>query len=78
VAVVWFAAFREVGGNACHYFDLHGGSPSDAMATAICDALGAPPKPAEGLDRFSVENVAKEYAALYLHLKTPALEMADK
>jgi glycosyltransferase involved in cell wall biosynthesis len=68
-------AFREIGGKACDYFDLHAESGSSAMVAAICNALAAPARPAERLDRFSLENVAREYATLYVQLKEEALNM---
>jgi glycosyltransferase involved in cell wall biosynthesis len=61
-------SFREIGGDACHYFDLHAESDSAAMVEAICNALAEPAKQAKRLDRFSLENVASEYATLYGHL----------
>jgi glycosyltransferase involved in cell wall biosynthesis len=66
-------AHREIGGDACHYFDLHAESDSSAMVAAICDALGIPAKRAKRLDRFFPENVARDYAALYLQLREDAL-----
>jgi glycosyltransferase involved in cell wall biosynthesis len=68
-------AFREVGGDACHYFDLHAESDSSAMVKAICNALTEPARPAKRLDRFLLENIAREYAALYLQLREDALGM---
>jgi len=62
-------SFREIGGDACHYFDLHAESDSSAMVQAICKALTEPARPAKRLERFVMENVAKEYAALYMHLR---------
>jgi glycosyltransferase involved in cell wall biosynthesis len=62
-------SFREIGGDACHYFDLHAELDSAALVEAICDALAEPARPAKRLDRFFVENVAREYAALYRHLR---------
>ena len=67
--------FREIGGNACHYFDLHAESGPSAMVAAICDALVAPIKIAERLDRFALENVAKEYANLYGQLNGESLDV---
>src|ERR1700751_779460 len=58
-------AFREVGGDSCHYFDLHARSRSSAMGEAICNALAEPARPPRRLERFLLENVAREYAALY-------------
>src|SRR6266550_813776 len=66
-------AFREIGGDACHYFDLHAESDSSAMVEAICNALAGPAKPARRLERFLLENVAREYGALYLRLREDAL-----
>jgi len=61
-------AFREIGGDACHYFDLHAEAGSSAMVQAICKALREPAMQAKHLDRFVMENVAREYASLYMHL----------
>jgi len=66
-------AFREVGGEACHYFDLHAKSEHSAIIAAISSALAAPAKQAERLDRFSLENVADDYAALYAQLREDTL-----
>jgi glycosyltransferase involved in cell wall biosynthesis len=68
-------AFREVGGDACHYFDLHAESDSSAMAEAICQALQAPARPAKRLDRFLLQNVARSYSALYSQLRDDAVGM---
>jgi glycosyltransferase involved in cell wall biosynthesis len=62
-------SFREIGGDACHYFDLHAKSDSFALVEAICIALDEPARRAKRLDRFFIENVAREYAALYAHLR---------
>ena len=69
------SAFREIGGDACHYFDLHAESVSSAMVEAICNALAEPARPAKRLERFLLENIAREYAALYSHLREDALGM---
>ena len=68
-------AFREIGGDACHYFDLHAESDSSAMVAAICNALAGPAKPARRLERFLLENVAREYGTLYSRLREDALGM---
>jgi glycosyltransferase involved in cell wall biosynthesis len=68
-------AFREVGEDACHYFDLHAESASSAMVEAICNALAGPARPAKRLERFLLKNIAREYAALYSRLREDALEM---
>jgi glycosyltransferase involved in cell wall biosynthesis len=65
-------AFREVGGDACHYFDLHSESGS-AVVEAICNALREPVRPAKRLDRFLPEKIAKEYLVLYSELGRDAL-----
>jgi glycosyltransferase involved in cell wall biosynthesis len=65
--------FREVGGDACHYFDLHAESASSAMVEASCNALTQPARPAKRLERFLLENIAREYAALYSRLRDDAL-----
>jgi glycosyltransferase involved in cell wall biosynthesis len=67
-------AFREIGGEACHYFDLHAESGPSAMITATCNALAEPARKAKRLERFSLENVAREYAALYMQLREDALD----
>jgi glycosyltransferase involved in cell wall biosynthesis len=71
-------AFREVGGEACHYFDLHAESDSSAMVAAICNALAEPARPAKRLERFSLESVAREYAALYVQLREDAIEVVRR
>jgi glycosyltransferase involved in cell wall biosynthesis len=65
--------FREVGEDACHYFDLHAESASSAMVEASCNALTQPARPAKRLERFLLENIAREYAALYSRLRDDAL-----
>jgi glycosyltransferase involved in cell wall biosynthesis len=70
-------AFREIGGAACHYFDLHAESVSSAMIAAICNALAEPARPAKRLERFSLENIAKEYAALYMRLREDAFSAVE-
>jgi glycosyltransferase involved in cell wall biosynthesis len=69
--------FREIGGDACHYFDLHAKSGSSAMVEAICNALAEPARPARQLERFVLENVAKEYAALYVQLRKSASSVGE-
>jgi glycosyltransferase involved in cell wall biosynthesis len=70
-------AFREVGGDACHYFDLHAKSSSAAMVEAVCNALAEPARPAKRLERFLLENIAREYAAIYVRMSEHALGMAE-
>jgi glycosyltransferase involved in cell wall biosynthesis len=71
-------AHREIGGDACHYFDLHAESDCSAMAAAVCDALRKPARQASRLERFLPEKVAKEYAALYVQLREDALNTVRK
>jgi glycosyltransferase involved in cell wall biosynthesis len=66
-------AFREIGGDTCHYFDLHAESDSSAMISAITRALAEPARPAKRLERFSLEHVAGDYAALYMQLREDAI-----
>jgi glycosyltransferase involved in cell wall biosynthesis len=66
-------AFREIGGDACHYFDLHADSDSSAMIEAVCKALSGPAKRARGLERFVPGYIADEYAAIYSQLREDAL-----
>ncbi len=66
-------AFREIGGEACHYFDLHAESGSATMVSVISDALRAPVGPTDTHDRFSLEHVAGEYAVLYSRLQEASL-----
>jgi glycosyltransferase involved in cell wall biosynthesis len=66
-------AFREVGGDACHYFDPHAESEVSAMVEASCTALAGPARPAKRLERFLLENIAKEYASLYSQLREDVL-----
>jgi glycosyltransferase involved in cell wall biosynthesis len=71
-------AFREVGGDACHYFDLHAKSGSSSIVEAICNALAEPARPAKRLERFLLDNVAREYGALYLQLREDASGMVGR
>jgi glycosyltransferase involved in cell wall biosynthesis len=71
------SAFREVGGQACHYFDLHADSAASAMLAAICKALAEPVRKPEGLERFTLDNVAKEYSLLYAQLVEDALGVME-
>ena len=71
-------AFREIGGDACHYFDLHAESGSSAVVAAICNALAEPARQAKRLERFLLENVAGEYVALYVQLREDASCMVER
>ena len=66
-------AFREIGGEACHYFDLHAESGSATMVSVISDALRTPVGPTDNQGRFSLEHVAGEYAVLYSRLQEASL-----
>jgi glycosyltransferase involved in cell wall biosynthesis len=70
--------FREIGGRACHYFDLHAESGPYGMVATVCNALAEPARRVERLERFSLENVAREYAALYTQLREDALDMVQR
>jgi glycosyltransferase involved in cell wall biosynthesis len=61
-------SFREIGGDACQYFDLHARSVSSAMTMAICNAMAEPARTINVPERFLPENVAGEYLALYMRL----------
>jgi glycosyltransferase involved in cell wall biosynthesis len=66
-------AFREIGGDACHYFDLHARSDSSAMIEAVRKALSGPPRRMKRLEKFAPKTVASQYAALYSQLREEAL-----
>jgi glycosyltransferase involved in cell wall biosynthesis len=61
-------AFREIGGKECHYFELHSRSPASEMATAILKALSEQRHTIENSERFSLETISAQYAALYMQL----------
>jgi glycosyltransferase involved in cell wall biosynthesis len=61
-------AFREVGGEACHYFRLEVESPAIALANSMQMAMQAQPKCSPNLDRFSGRVVAAQLVALYSSL----------
>ncbi|MCU1250208.1 MAG: glycosyltransferase family 1 protein [Edaphobacter sp.] len=65
--------FREIGGDACIYFDLHAELDSSAIVDGICYALSEPARQAKRLERFLPGNIAREYAALYSELREDAL-----
>jgi glycosyltransferase involved in cell wall biosynthesis len=71
-------AFREMGGDACHYFDLHAESASSAMVVAICKALAEPARKTERLERFLLKNVAREYADLYVQVREDSFDRVEK
>jgi glycosyltransferase involved in cell wall biosynthesis len=57
-------AFREIAGDACHYFDVHAACPEAAMMAAMRSSLAAPP-PVPRLMRFSVESISEKLGLLY-------------
>jgi glycosyltransferase involved in cell wall biosynthesis len=61
--------FREIGGEACHYFDLKPGRDVLALAMAICDALRTPRRVSENLDRFSLGEIARKLMVVYVDLR---------
>jgi len=71
-------AFREIGSDSCHYFDLHAESDSSAMIGAISSALAGPVKTANRLERFSLEHIAREYEALYIQLRSDSLGAVER
>jgi glycosyltransferase involved in cell wall biosynthesis len=71
-------AFREIGGEACHYFDLHAESGSAAMVSVIADALDTLAEPTDIHVRFSLEHVAREYAVLYSRLQEASLDTVER
>jgi glycosyltransferase involved in cell wall biosynthesis len=71
-------AFREIGGDTCHYFDLDAEAESSAMVEAICNALAEPARQPKRLERFLLENVAREYGALYLQLREDVSCMVER
>jgi glycosyltransferase involved in cell wall biosynthesis len=66
--------FREIGREACYYFDLYSERASSALAAAICDALTKPKRKAEDLDRFSIEEIAQNLMTVYLGLQEGSTE----
>ena len=71
-------AFREIGGEACHYFDLHAESGSAAMVSVIANALNTLAGPRDTHVRFSLEHVAREYAVLYSRLQEASLDTVER
>jgi glycosyltransferase involved in cell wall biosynthesis len=71
--------FREIGGEACHYFDLYSGKGSPTLlANAICDALTRPRRKPEGLDRFSLEEIARNLMTVYRGLQEGSVETTKR
>ena len=64
------SAFREIGGEACQYFDLHAESVFLTMKVAICRALEQPARSLPQLEKFSLEHATEKYAALYTQLRS--------
>jgi glycosyltransferase involved in cell wall biosynthesis len=57
-------AFREVGGDQCHFVDL-GGNAEEALAEAIVTTLQQPAKAPMALPQFSSSLLANQYLGLY-------------
>jgi glycosyltransferase involved in cell wall biosynthesis len=70
--------FREVGGEACYYFDLYSEKGSSSLATAICDALTKPKREGEDLERFSLEEIARNLMTVYLGLKESSIRETNR
>jgi glycosyltransferase involved in cell wall biosynthesis len=66
--------FREIGGEACHYFDLNSGKDVSALAAVICDALKTPKRISENLDRFSLGEIARKLMVVYGGLQAGSIE----
>jgi glycosyltransferase involved in cell wall biosynthesis len=66
--------FREIGGEACHYFDLNSGKDVSALATVICDALKTPRRTSENLDRFSLAEIARKLMVVYVDLRDGSIK----
>jgi glycosyltransferase involved in cell wall biosynthesis len=58
-------AFREIGDETCHYFDLNAASPGLAMTVAIQKALKVPKPKAANFSQLTLEGISGSYAALY-------------
>jgi glycosyltransferase involved in cell wall biosynthesis len=71
-------SFREIGGEACHYFDLNSGKEVSALATVICDALKTPRRVSENLDRFSLGETARKLMVVYVDLREGAMSATKK
>jgi glycosyltransferase involved in cell wall biosynthesis len=61
-------AFREIGGETCHYFDLNAAPPELAMTMAIHKALTEPKPKADNFRQSTLKNVSDSYAALYARI----------
>jgi glycosyltransferase involved in cell wall biosynthesis len=66
--------FREIGGKACHYFDLRATSPSSAMTDAILDAWTDQAGRMEHPGRFAPESIGKNYVAHCLLLRSECFQ----
>ena len=58
-------AFREIGGETCHYFDLDAASPELAMTMAIHKALAVPRPNTTNFTQLAIQSVSDSYADLY-------------
>jgi glycosyltransferase involved in cell wall biosynthesis len=66
-------ALREIGGEACHYFDLHSEAGSTTLDATIRNALAEPARSSSELDRFSLQKIADDLAVIYQQLQRGAL-----
>jgi glycosyltransferase involved in cell wall biosynthesis len=67
---------REIGGDACRYFDLHAPNPMAELASSIANAMRDPKVPSASAARFSPESITSQYVALYQRLLTGESESA--
>jgi len=70
--------FREIGGEACHYFDLDSGKEVSALAAVICDALDTPRRISENLDRFSLGEIANKLMVVYVDLREGSMQAVKR
>jgi glycosyltransferase involved in cell wall biosynthesis len=70
--------FREIGGEACYYFDLNSGKEVSTLATVICDALKTPRRVSENLDRFSLGEIARKLMVVYVDLREGSISATKR
>jgi glycosyltransferase involved in cell wall biosynthesis len=58
-------AFREIGGAACHYFDVLSASPTRVLSDAMAEALAQPRPVVRRENPFSSERTAAQHVSLY-------------
>jgi glycosyltransferase involved in cell wall biosynthesis len=64
-------AFREVGGDHCHYVPLDSAA-EQGFVDAVCHSLGEPPRKPIAAPRFSSDVIGEKYLELYRSLTLPA------